>query len=245
MNKKIRVGAVLAFVALAVAMYVFFPVGEYLGEFVRWVQGVGVWGGVIFGLAYVAAAVLFLPGSLITLAAGFTFGILWGTIIVSVASTIGAALSFLIGRFFAQEWVASKVEDYPRFHALYRAIDKEGFKTVVLVRLVPIFPFGMLNYGFSVTRVPFWKYVLASWVGMFPGTVMYVYFGSAAESLTRVLAGEVERTAMQNTLFIVGGVAAVLVTVFLTRRAKRELDELSAETKEIKQTGGTGGGDGG
>jgi uncharacterized membrane protein YdjX (TVP38/TMEM64 family) len=236
MNKKLRIGAVVALIGLFIAMYVFFPIGEYLDDFIRWVQGVGFWGGVVFGLAYVLAAVLFIPGSVITLAAGFTFGVIWGTVVVSISSTLGAALSFLIGRFLAQDWVESKVEGYPRFHALYRAIDKEGFKTVMLSRLVPIFPFGMLNYGFSVTKVPFWKYVLASWIGMLPATVMYVYFGSAAQSLTRVLAGEVERSPMQNALFVVGGVAAVAVTVFLTRRARRELDKLTEETELAEES---------
>jgi uncharacterized membrane protein YdjX (TVP38/TMEM64 family) len=227
MSKKLRIGAVIVLVLVFAALYFFFPVRQLLDDFIVWVQGLGVWGGVVFGLVYVLAAVLFVPGSVITLAAGFTFGVVWGTVIVSLSSTLGAALAFLIGRFLAQDWVAEKVEDYPRFHALYRAIDKEGFKTVMLARLVPIFPFGLLNYGFSVTRVPFWKYVLASWIGMFPATVMYVYFGSAAGSLARVLAGEVERTPMQNALFIVGGIAAVLVTVFLTRRARKELDKLT------------------
>ncbi|QDG50295.1 TVP38/TMEM64 family protein [Persicimonas caeni] len=227
MSKKLRIGAVIVLVLVFAALYFFFPVRQLLDDFIVWVQGLGIWGGVVFGLVYVLAAVLFVPGSVITLAAGFTFGVVWGTVIVSLSSTLGAALAFLIGRFLAQDWVAEKVEDYPRFHALYRAIDKEGFKTVMLARLVPIFPFGLLNYGFSVTRVPFWKYVLASWIGMFPATVMYVYFGSAAGSLARVLAGEVERTPMQNALFIVGGIAAVLVTVFLTRRARQELDKLT------------------
>lgn len=236
MSKRLRIGALIALIVLFAGLYFLFPVGEVLDDFVVWVQGLGGWGAVIFGLVYVLAAILFVPGSVITLAAGFTFGVIWGTVIVSAASTLGAALAFLIGRFLAQDWVAEKVEDYPRFHALYRAIDKEGFKTVMLARLVPIFPFGLLNYGFSVTRVPFWKYVLASWIGMVPGTVMYVYFGSAAGSLARVLAGDVERTPMQNALFVVGGVAAVLVTLVVTRRARRELAKLT-ESDELAEPG--------
>lgn len=230
MSKKLRIAAALALMAIFVAAYFVLPVGEYLGAFVRWVQGLGVLGGVVFGLAYVLAAVLFVPGSVITLAAGFSFGVVWGTLIVSVSSTTGAALAFLIGRFLAHDWVADKVEDYPRFHAVYRAIDKDGFKVVLLTRLVPIFPFGMVNYGFSVTGVSFWKYVLASWLGMLPATVMYVYLGSAAGSLARVLRGEVERTPLQTALFVVGGLAAAAVTVFLTRRARAELDKLTDES---------------
>ncbi len=229
MSTKLRIAVAVALLTALAAAYVFFPVGMWLGAFVRWVQGLGALGAVVFGLAYVLASVLLVPGSLITLAAGFTFGAGWGTVIVSLSSTAGAALSFLLGRFVAQDWVAAKAQARPRFQAMYRAIDKEGFKVILLTRLVPIFPFGFLNYGFSVTRVPFWKYVLASWLGMLPATVMYVYFGSAAGSLARVLSGEVHHTPLQTALFVVGGLAAVLVTVFLTRRARRELDRITEE----------------
>ncbi len=230
MSSKLRITAAIVLIIALAAVYFLFPVGDWLGAFVRWVQQLGVLGGLVFALAYVLAAVLLMPGSLITLAAGFTFGVVWGTVIVSLASTTGAALSFLIGRFLAQDWVAARVRQHPRFHALYRAIDKEGFKVVLLTRLVPIFPFGFLNYGFSVTRVPFGRYVLASWLGMLPATVMYVYLGSAAGSLARVVSGDVRHTPMQAALFVAGGLAAVLVTVFLTRRARRELDRLTDDS---------------
>jgi uncharacterized membrane protein YdjX (TVP38/TMEM64 family) len=231
MKKLLRIGGAAALVALFVASFFVFPVVDILEDFVVWVQGFGRWGAVVFGLGYVFASVLFVPGTLITLAAGFAFGLLWGTLIVSVASTVAAGVSLLLGRFVARRWVAERVERFPRMHALMRAIDRDSFKVVLLSRLVPIFPFSVLNYGFSVTGVGFWRYLLASWLGMLPATVVYVYIGSVAGNLARILTGEAEFTPLQDALFVAGGLAALFVAVLLTRRAHQELEEITARAE--------------
>lgn len=232
MNKKTLIGIVAVLLAVLGALFIGMPFEKYLADFVRWVPEAGVWGGVVFGLIYAVAVVIFVPGTLLSLAAGFLFGLLWGSVIVSVAGVVGATLAFLIGRFLVHDWVASKLEEHPRFHALYRAIDKEGFKTILLARLVPIFPFALVNYSFSVTRVPLWKYVLGSWLGTIPATIVYVYLGSFASNVALLFSGQAEESQLQDTLFIVGGIAAVLVTVLLTRQAKRELDQITADVAE-------------
>lgn len=152
-------------------------------SFLEWVQGIGPWGAVLFAAVYVPAAVLFVPGSLLTLGAGFVFGLAKGTVI-------------------------------------------EGFKIVLLTRLSPVFPFNLLNYAYGLTSVPFRTYVLASWIGMLPGTIMYVYLGSAANSLATLLSGETPRSAGRQILFALGLAATVAVTIIVTRRARRALDEI-------------------
>ncbi len=162
---------------------------DTLASFLEWVQGIGPWGAVLFAAAYVPAAVLFVPGSLLTLGAGFVFGLAKGTVIVSLGSTAGAAAAFLVARSLAHDWVARRIARRPTLAAIGRAVETEGFKIVLLTRLSPVLPFNLLNYAFGLTAVPFRTYVLASWIGMLPGTIMYVYLGSAAKSLADAAVG--------------------------------------------------------
>lgn len=178
-----------------------------------------------FVALYIAATVLFVPGLLITMAAGLLFGLVHGSLLVSVASVAGASLAFLIGRYLARDWVTKKVSDNSRFLAIDEAIGAQGAKVVFLLRLSPIFPFNLLNYTLGLTRVSFGQYVLASWIGMLPGTVMYVYLGSLAGSVAELAAGREEKTPGQWALLGVGLIATIAVTLVITRLAKRALDE--------------------
>lgn len=150
-----------------------------------------------------------------------------GSVIVSVASTLGATVAFLVGRHLARGWISSKIEGNAKFKAIDEAIGREGWRIVGLTRLSPIFPFNLLNYAFGVTRVPLGQYVLASWVGMLPGTIMYVYLGSLAGSLATLGSGggSQERTPAQWALYAVGLLATVAVTVYVTRIARRALNQ--------------------
>lgn len=177
-----------------------------------------------FVLLYIAATVLFVPGLLVTMAAGALFGVMWGTALVSLASVCGASLAFLVGRYLARDWVARKLEKRDRFRAVDDAIARDGGTIVLLLRLSPLFPYNLLNYALGITRVRFRSYVLASWIGMLPGTVLYVYLGSVAGSLASLAVDSgATRTPMQWLLFAVGLVATAVVTVLITRLARRSL----------------------
>ncbi len=191
--------------------------------------------------SYIVACVLLLPGSLLTLGAGFILKTFWGTVTVSVGSTLGACAAFLVGRTIARHWVEKKVGANPRFAAIDGAVGREGLKIVLLTRLSPVFPFNLLNYGFGLTKVKFWQYALASWVGMLPGTVMYVYLGSALGSLADAAAGKVEGGAAQRGFFWIGLLIAVVVAVFVARVARRALREsIAANAHEGGQSPGDG-----
>ncbi len=213
-------------VGLAVGL-AFLPVEEYLTRVLEWARGLGPWGPVIVGALYVPACVLMLPGMIISLGAGFLFGVVAGTIAVSLGSTLGACAAFLVGRTVAREWVSRKVRDNARFAAVSDAVTREGFKIVVLTRLSPVFPFNLLNYAYGLTEVPFWKYALASWLGMLPGTVLYVYVGSTIGSLAELAAGDVEGGTAETVLKWVGLAVTVIVTVLITRIARQALKEVS------------------
>ncbi len=216
-----RTALVAVIVLAAVAAFTVLPVGDLLRGALNWVAQLGPWGPVLFIGLYVAATVLFLPGSVLTLGAGAVFGVVWGSVYVSVASTLGATCAFLVGRHLARDAIRRRTAGNARFAALDRAVAAEGWKIVGLARLSPLFPFTLLNYAFGLTEVRLGHFVLASWIGMMPGTVLYVYLGSLAQAAT----GERVRTPAEWTLYGVGLAATVAVTVVVTRAARRALDQ--------------------
>src|SRR5437867_8129333 len=206
----------------------YFHVQDLLKEALDWIGKLGPWGPVIFSGIYVVATVFFIPGSVLTLGAGAVFGVVLGSVCVSISATLGATAAFLAGRYLARDAIARKVERNERFAAIDRAVADEGWKIVFLTRLSPLFPFTLLNYAFGLTRVRLSHYVLASWIGMMPGTVMYVYLGS----LVNIGAGHRQRTTGEWVLYGVGLLATMAVTIFVTRVARKALEKkiASAET---------------
>lgn len=211
------VGVGLLVVGLLVGLR-FLPIEVWLRAAISWVADLGWWGAVLFVALYALAAVLLVPGSVLTLGAGAVFGVVRGTFIVSVAATLGATAAFFIGRYLARERVARWIEANPRFGAIDRAVAEQGWKIVLLTRLSPLFPYTLLNYAFGLTQVRAGHYVLASWIGMLPGALMYVYLGSLAR-----VVGERSRTAGEWVLYGVGLAATIGVTVFVTRLARTAL----------------------
>ena len=185
-------------VVLLSAALKFLPINEYMTRLLEWTRGMGAWGPVIVGAIYIPACVLMVPGSIISLGAGLLFGVVVGTMAVSIGSTLGACAAFLVGRTIARDWITQKVRDNEKFSAISEAVAKEGFKIVLLTRLSPVFPFNLLNYAYGLTMVPFWKYALASWIGMLPGTVLYVYIGSTITSLSDLGCGATWREAWRK-----------------------------------------------
>src|SRR5260370_31512004 len=122
-----------------------------LGTALEAIARLGAWGAVLFALLYMAARVLFLPGSILTLGAGVVFGLARGAVIVSISATLGATAAFLVGRYVARDWVAGKIEGNPKFKAIDEAVAREGWKIVGLTRLSPVLPFTLLNYTFGLT----------------------------------------------------------------------------------------------
>jgi pyruvate/2-oxoglutarate dehydrogenase complex dihydrolipoamide dehydrogenase (E3) component/uncharacterized membrane protein YdjX (TVP38/TMEM64 family) len=212
--------ALYAAAGIAIVLAVkYFDVQDLLKEALDWIGKLGPWGPAIFVGLYVLATVFFVPGSVLTLGAGAVFGVVLGSVCVSISATLGATAAFLVGRYLARDAIARKIERNEKFAAIDRAVADEGWKIVFLTRLSPVFPFTLLNYAFGLTRVKLSHYVLASWIGMMPGTVMYVYLGS----LVNVGAGHRQRTTGEWVLYGVGLLATVAVTVFVTRLARKAL----------------------
>src|SRR5882724_2010958 len=214
-RSRLQLVLVAAAVVTAVALTRVFEPERHLLDFVAWIRGAGVTGMLLFAFAYVLACVLFLPGSILTLGAGFAYGVGAGTPLVWLSANAGAALAFVLGRTLLRGWVALRVNANPRFAAIDRAVGQQGFKIVLLTRLSPVFPFNLLNYAFGVTRVRFRDYVL----------------GSLVTSLTQLAAGRASGGAAQQGFYLGGLVATVAVTLYVTRVARRALAEATATVR--------------
>jgi uncharacterized membrane protein YdjX (TVP38/TMEM64 family) len=199
------------------------PVGEWMRGLVEWIRDAGAIGAVVYAATYIAATVLLLPGSILTLGAGFAYGPLVGTLLVSPVSVTAATIAFLLGRTVARGWIAERVQRDPRFAAVDAAIKREGLKIVLLLRLSPVIPFNVLNYALGLTRVRLRDYVLGSFVGMLPGTFLYVYLGSLVTTAASLGSGGASAGTAQHAIYWGGLAATVLVTLFVTRLARRAL----------------------
>jgi uncharacterized membrane protein YdjX (TVP38/TMEM64 family) len=188
------------------------------------ITALGPWGPVIFVLFYVAVTVFLLPAVILTLGAGALFGVAQGFVLVSAGATLGATAAFLIGRHLTRDWVARRVARSPKLKAIDEAVAREGWKIVLLTRLSPAFPFVLLNYVFGLTRVSLRHYVLASWIGMMPGIVLYAYIGSLAGDVAAAAAGGRTRSVWEWAVYALGLAATVALTVYVTRLARRALD---------------------
>ena len=199
--------------------------GGYVPQFAASVDELGFWGPAVFVLGYAAATLAFVPGSLLTMAAGAIFGLAKGTTLVFFGATVGSTFSFLVARYLARGAIERRLADHPRFRAIDRAVARQGLKIIFLVRLSPFFPYNLLNYGLGLTRVRLRDYVLAC-SGMIPGTFLYVYYGKALGSLAAVAGGAApERGTGDWVLLTVGLAATVAVTAFVARIAGRALQD--------------------
>lgn len=189
-----------------------------------WIATLGVMGPFVFVAIYVAAVVLAVPGSAITALGGALFGSVLGVVVISAGSTIGAGLCFIISRFLARESVARRFAGNPHFEKLEIMTGRHGALMVAVTRLVPLFPFNVLNYGFGLTGIPFGTYLMWSWLCMLPGTVLYVV---GADTLTRSLAEGHVPPVLLLTLAIVG-----VFIVLLVRAARRKIGEEKPERDE-------------
>lgn len=206
---------------------------ELLQNALTWVESLGSIAPIAFIVLYNVATVLLIPGSLLTLGSGVLFGLVWGSVYVFFAATLGATLAFWLGRTVARDWVSKKISAYPKFAAIDKAVAKEGFKIVFLTRLSPLFPFNLLNYAFGITQVLLKDYVLGS-VGMIPGTILYVYIGSLIGSVAQIgMKGatlDPQAQKLQWTAKIIGFIATIAATVYITRIAKKALDDSISES---------------
>lgn len=224
MKKGTTLGIAAALVAGLALAFVFLPLNHWALTLVDWIRVEGALGVAIYSGAYVLATLLFLPGLVLTAGAGFAYGPLWGTLLVSPVSVGAAVLAFALGRTFARGWISRRLARHPTFAAIDEAIENDGFKIVLLLRLSPVLPFNLLNYALGLTRVRMRDYALSSFLGMLPGTFLYVYLGSLVTNASELLSGARPRAGtLSHAIYWGGLVATVIVTIVITRIARKAL----------------------
>jgi uncharacterized membrane protein YdjX (TVP38/TMEM64 family) len=172
----------------------------------------GGWAPILFLFLYAVGAVLFVPGSVLTVAGGALFGPVWGTVWNLTGATLGATLAFVIARYVASDWVAARSGE--RLGRLMRGVEEEGWRFVAFVRLVPLFPFNLVNYAFGLTRLRLREYVIASFVCMAPGALAYTYLGYAGREAASGETGAINKALLALMLLAAGALLPRLIRRF-------------------------------
>lgn len=219
-------GLGFAVIALIVAAK-FLPLADWLKGFSGWVRQFGPWGGVCYIAVYALATVLFVPGWILTVGAGVAFGLFWGSVVSISGASLGAIFSFLIARYAARDAVSKRFAENKKFEQIDHAIGKNGWKMVGLLRLSPLIPFNLSNYLYGLTAIGLVPYALASFAGMLPGTVLYVYLGTAGQIGLEASESGRERSTLEYVFLALGLIATALVTAIVSRVAKAALKKKS------------------
>lgn len=199
-------------------LYRFLPLDEWITNFRVWVKDLGSLGWIISIFGYAIASFILIPGGLLTITAGIAFG-LWGFFIVVIGASIGAAMSFLAARYLLRGQVEKALGKKPLYNALNEAIKEEGWKVVGLMRFSPAMPFSLQNWLFGVTAVKFFPYLIATFFGIMPGTLLYVWIGSISGSA----AAGTDTSTAKIAFLVVGIIATLVVTIFIGKKAKEKL----------------------
>ncbi|KAK1428258.1 hypothetical protein QVD17_17088 [Tagetes erecta] len=230
------VRASLLFMLIATFVFACYslPIEKILKNFLLWIkEELGPWGPLVLAIAYIPLTVFAVPASVLTLGGGYLFGLPVGFVADSIGATLGATAAFLVGKTIGRSYVISKLKKYPKFQAIAIAIQRSGFKIVLLLRFVPLLPFNVLNYLLSVTPVRLWEYMLATWLGMMPITFMFVYIGTTLKDLSDVTHGwhEISKT---RWMFMAFGLSiSVILIIYIIKVAKASLEKALAENGDM------------
>jgi len=204
----------------------------------QWLDSLGTLGPVAYAGLYYLSEVFAVPASVLTFGAGFFFGPIKGTILASLCGSAAAGTSFLVARYVARDFMQGVLNKYPKFKAVDKAVAKDGFRFTFLLRLSPLFPFSLSNYLYGLTSVEFWPYLLGSWLGMLPGTALYVYSGVAGKAITgaALSSGPSTMTTGQWISLAAGGICTVALILYLGSVATKAIKEQEEEAEAADLT---------
>lgn len=217
-------GAVLLAVVVGFGWWIRADAQAFLLELLAWIEGLGPLGPVILILLETLTVVFILPGLVLTLGGGYLFGFVAGTLYMMTGTTLGATLAFLIARRFFGEQMRRYILEHPRLGLLSDEFTPDGWKIVLLTRLIPAFPYKLSNYFFGLTQFRLWHFVLGTAIGFLPITMVLVYAGTLAHDLATLGVDSAVRSPLVWALYGAGLVIAIVAIVFLTRQARRALD---------------------
>jgi uncharacterized membrane protein YdjX (TVP38/TMEM64 family) len=223
---KLAIGVLV--IAGLVAAVILLPIGTWLDQFKSYVRGAGPVGYVLYVLVYAVCCVFLIPASALTLGAGAIFGFVQGTILNLIGATLGACAAFLLGRTVFRKNIEKKVASNPKLRAVDKAVEKEGTKLMLLMRLSGFPPFTWINYGLSLTGVKFLPYAITTFVGIIPGTAAFTYLGATGADVASGSTGSTITTIFK----IVGAVGAIVVAIIIARIAMKAVKKAGLDTGE-------------
>ena len=228
----VQVGGLLLVAIALVVLSRLFPLADLLASVQQRVMHWGVWSAICYPLLYACCNVLLLPGGFLSLGGGFFFGLWWGFLITLVGNVGGAAISFYISRWIGRRWLHRRLMRNPTLEALEPAVEREGWKIILLSQLHPLFPTSLLNYLYGLTRIRFRTCMLWVAIGQAPGLFLYAYLGTLGQLGLNLVRGKSDPQPMEYVIWGGGLAFSVLILVMLGRIALRLLQEAEASARE-------------
>ncbi|MDQ6622523.1 MAG: VTT domain-containing protein [Verrucomicrobiota bacterium] len=230
----IQIAGLILFMVSLVAASHFFPLADWLAEIQQRVMHMGVWSAIWYPLLYACCNVLLLPGGFLSVGGGFFFGLWWGFFIVLVGNVAGAAISFFISRWIGRNWLRRKLRQNATLEALEPAVEREGWKIILLSQLHPLFPTSLLNYLYGLTSIRFRTCMLWVALGQAPGLFLYAYVGTLGQLGLRLARGETHPRLIEYLCWGAGLGFSGLILFLLGRislRLLKEAQEAAASPK--------------
>ena len=218
----IIIGSTL-FVGLVLGSLIyFFDLQSHVKNLLEWIDSHGIWAPILFILLDILIVLFLFPGVLITMGAGFLFGVAKGSIYIIVATTIGAVLAFIFARYLFTEHTANYLRTKPRLSFINQLLETEGWKLVLATRLIPFFPFKLSNYLFGLTKFKLKDFFIGTFFGIWPITIFNVYVGSLTADISTLGAGT-EKTNIEWGFYIFGFLMTLLAVIYVGNRARHVL----------------------
>jgi uncharacterized membrane protein YdjX (TVP38/TMEM64 family) len=208
----------------------FYPLVDVMAAMQQRVMQWGAWSAVCYPLLFALCNLLLLPGGILCIGSGFFFGLWWGFLVVFVGNGISAALSFALSRWIGQTWLRPKLSRHPMLRSLGPAVEREGWKIIVLSQLHPLFPTSLINYFYGLTRIPFRTYMLWVSIGRAPGLFLYVYLGTLGQFGLNLVRGKSHPRVIEYWMWGGAFVVSALLLILLSRIA-------AAAIQTARQTG--------
>lgn len=223
-------GLLLVVVAFAVVGH-FLPLVDWIAAVQQKVMRLGAWSAICYPLLYACCNVLLLPGGLLSIGGGFFFGLWWGFFIVLVGNVAGAAIAFYISRWLGRHWLRRRLMRNPTLEALEPAVEREGWKIILLSQLHPLFPTSLLNYLYGLTTIRFRTCILWVTIGQAPGLFLYAYVGTLGQLGLNLVRGKTHPRGVEYFIWGGGFLLSTLILVALGRISLRLLQEAERKAR--------------
>jgi uncharacterized membrane protein YdjX (TVP38/TMEM64 family) len=228
--------ALIVFIASALLLSRFFPVVESVAQLQRRVVAWGPMGAAVYPLLFAACNVLLLPGGILSVGAGFFFGLWWGFFIVLLGNAIGAAIAFGLSRSLGMRWMKGRTSANRTLRVLERAVERDAWKIIFLSQLHPLFPTSLLNYLYGLTRIRFGIYMLWTTIGRAPGLFLYTYLGTLGQLGLNVARGKTHPHLIEYWSWGGAFLATAMLFLVLTRAASKVMREPSRDAEQELET---------